>query len=125
MMIAVTIHWRRNGVGSGAFIFFGVRWLDAALAVPFFLSAPGAVTVRNAKLAQYESGVKPPHSKTQPRAAGNASLCSRNLDYQPESCYNLDEWEKDACNVRHENREDLEPSRAIRHSAAAVVSSVA
>jgi hypothetical protein len=44
--------------------FFGVRWLDAALAVPFFLSAPPTAIAQNAKLTQNESGVKPPHSKT-------------------------------------------------------------
>jgi hypothetical protein len=40
-----------------------VRWLDAALAVPFFLSASPTAIVQNAKLTQNESGVKPPHSK--------------------------------------------------------------
>ena len=43
--------------------FFGVRWLDAALAVPFFLSAPSTALVQNAKRPRKESGVKPPHSK--------------------------------------------------------------
>jgi hypothetical protein len=42
---------------------FGVRWLDAALAVPFFLSAPPTAIVQHPKLTRKESGVKPPHSK--------------------------------------------------------------
>jgi hypothetical protein len=48
---------------TGRFAFFGVRWLDAALAVPFFLSAPPTAIVQDAELTQNESGVKPPHSK--------------------------------------------------------------
>jgi hypothetical protein len=50
---------------AGRSAFFGVRWLDAALAVPFFLFAPGTVIVQKAKLTQNQSGVKPPHSKIQ------------------------------------------------------------
>jgi hypothetical protein len=38
----------------------GVRWLDAALAVPFLLSAPPTAIMQNARLPQNESGVKPP-----------------------------------------------------------------
>jgi hypothetical protein len=44
-------------------LFFGVRRLDAALAVPFFLSARPSAIVQPAKLTEKESGVKPPHSK--------------------------------------------------------------
>jgi hypothetical protein len=40
-----------------------VRLPIAALAVPFFLSAQPTGNVRKAKLAQKESGVKPPQSK--------------------------------------------------------------
>jgi hypothetical protein len=34
-----------------------VRWLDAALAVPFFLSAPSTAIVQNAKLTPQEIGL--------------------------------------------------------------------
>jgi hypothetical protein len=43
----------------------GVRRLDAALAVPFFLfRSSNSYIVQNAKLTQNESDAKPPHSKT-------------------------------------------------------------